>query len=224
MKYLKDVETANSPGPLVQYNFEQIEGAAFGLSPSTIDGVSTAIIGPPTASEGAFTSGDTWVDAAKATWLCTASGTPGTWSQIRPAPVSGSDPASYPDAYLIARTDAGGLVKVYDNANTVWRYVFRPTNAASMNLSGAAVDWSLGEVFHKTLSANTTFTFSKDWEGQQIQVLLTNTASNYTVTWPGAVKWPGNVAPVQTVGAKKDLYTFRKVNGVIYGSVVQNYS
>ena len=93
---------------------------------------------------------------------------------------------------------------------------------ASVAISSTAIDWSAGSVFTKTLSANTTFTFSNTKDGQTIIVRLTNTASNYTVTWP-TVKWSGGTAPTMTTGAHSDVYTFFKDGSDIYGSAVQNF-
>jgi hypothetical protein len=53
-------------------------------------------------------------------------------------------------------------------------------------------------------------------------VRLTNTASNYVVTWP-TVKWSGGSAPTMTIGAKSDVYTFVWDGSDVYGSVVQNF-
>lgn len=90
------------------------------------------------------------------------------------------------------------------------------------SISASAIDWNVTH-HYKTLGANTTFTFSNAAAAKTIIVAITNTASNYTVTWP-TVKWSGGVAPVQTTGAKTDVYTFTQINGVIYGAVVQNIS
>jgi uncharacterized protein YjiK len=84
------------------------------------------------------------------------------------------------------------------------------------------IDWAAAAVFTKTLAANSTFTFSNPSNGRVIRVALTNTAGNYTVTWP-AVSWSGGVVPTQTVGAKTDIYTFRRINGTTYGSVEPNF-
>jgi hypothetical protein len=54
-------------------------------------------------------------------------------------------------------------------------------------------------------------------------VRLTNTASNYTVTWP-TVKWSGGAAPTMTTGAKTDIYTFIYDGTDVFGSAVQNMS
>ena len=92
-------------------------------------------------------------------------------------------------------------------------------------IAASAIDWATGASFSKTLSASTTFTFSNSLPGQEIRVAITNTVANYTVTWSSSptLKWSGGVAPVQTVGAKTDVYTFVNIGGVIYGSVVQNF-
>lgn len=89
-------------------------------------------------------------------------------------------------------------------------------------ISALNIDWSLGNVYTKTLAANSTFTFSNLKVGA-IVVRLTNTASNYTVTWPVSVLWSGGTPPVQTVGAKSDVYTFVYDGTTVYGSVVQNF-
>jgi hypothetical protein len=96
------------------------------------------------------------------------------------------------------------------------------TDAAPVAIAASAIDWTLGATFTKTLAANTTFTMSNATDGRTIVVAVTNTASNYTVTWTG-VTWSGGTAPVQTIGVKTDVYTFVKVGAVIYGSAVQNF-
>lgn len=88
--------------------------------------------------------------------------------------------------------------------------------------AGTNLDWSLGDYFSKTLTANAVFTFSNTGVSRTITVAITGDAS-HTVTWP-AVKWPGGVAPVQTL-SKVDMYTFIQMgDGNIYGSAVQNLS
>lgn len=98
-----------------------------------------------------------------------------------------------------------------------------PFFAPSLQIPAANIDWNAGNVQYKTLAANTTFTFSNSTDGQKLEVFLTNTSGNYTVTWPVAVKWPGGTAPTQTVGVHTDKYVFTNVNGTIYGSVTANY-
>lgn len=90
-------------------------------------------------------------------------------------------------------------------------------------ISASDINWSIAQTFSKTLAANTTFTFSNVTDGRTIVVAITNTAGNFSVTWP-TVKWTGNVAPTQTIGSKTDIYTFCRVGSVTYGSVVQNFT
>jgi hypothetical protein len=97
------------------------------------------------------------------------------------------------------------------------------TTVATQAISALDIDWSTGSLFTKTLAANSTFTFSNKTSGQTIVVRLTNTASNYTVTWP-TVKWTAGAAPTMTTGAKSDVYTFVYDGTDVYGSVVQNFS
>ena len=102
---------------------------------------------------------------------------------------------------------------------TIGNVIPPATNA----ISASEIDWSLAFTHSKTLSANTTFTFANTVDGKTIIVFVTNTASNYTVTWPTVV-WSGGSAPVQTVGAKTDVYTFVRTGSTIYGSVSANHS
>lgn len=94
-------------------------------------------------------------------------------------------------------------------------------------ISASAIDWDdlylAGGLYTKTLGANTTFTFSNAVAGQCIIIRLTNTASNYTVTWP-TMKWAGGSAPTMTVGAKSDIYTIIYDGTDYFGSYVQDLS
>ena len=101
----------------------------------------------------------------------------------------------------------------------------RALYSTPLTISALDIDWRLTNTFSKTLAANSTFTFSNTLAGQMITVILTNTASNYTVTWSDAsIRWSGGVAPTQTIGSKTDVYTFVKIGSTIYGSAIQNFT
>ena len=68
---------------------------------------------------------------------------------------------------------------------------------ASQNITASDIDWSTGNVFYKSISGNTTFTFSNDADGQTIVVGILSTGS-FTVTWPAGVQWAAGSAPTQT--------------------------
>ena len=96
---------------------------------------------------------------------------------------------------------------------------FVGTDAA---IAASAIDWATGTSFYKTLAVNTTFTFANTLPGQSVVVSVTNTTGNFTVTWPVTVKWPNDSIPVQSIGARTDIYSFRNINGIVYGSVAQS--
>lgn len=88
---------------------------------------------------------------------------------------------------------------------------------ATNTISASAIDWALSATHEKTISVNTTFTFSNATDGQTIFVRIT-AGSDDTVTWP-TVQWSGGAAPVQTLSGT-DVYTFVKIGSTIYGSVI----
>lgn len=94
----------------------------------------------------------------------------------------------------------------------------------SVVVASTVIDWSLSRLYSKTLSANTTFTFVNATDGLELEIAITNTASNYTVTWPSGIKWVGGSAPTQTTGANTDVYRLRQIGTTIYATAAQNLS
>jgi hypothetical protein len=84
------------------------------------------------------------------------------------------------------------------------------------------IDWSTGDLFTLTLNANLTVTFANALSGQVIRVEITNTSSNYTITWPWPINWPGGTPPTQTGGAVTDVYTFIYNGSTYTGFVIPN--
>lgn len=75
-------------------------------------------------------------------------------------------------------------------------------------ISSTAIDWSLAEFQTKSISANTTFTFSGITAAKaQVLVLNLTISSGATPTWPAAVKWPGGVAPSLPNGRHRLVFT-----------------
>ena len=99
----------------------------------------------------------------------------------------------------------------------------RALTPATSTISASAIDWSASNSFYKTLSANTTFTFSNAQDGQVITVTLLNTTSNYTVTWP-TITWSGGTAPTMVTGANYEVFTiyYNATAGVYFGSYISN--
>lgn len=68
------------------------------------------------------------------------------------------------------------------------------------------VDCSQGNYFTKTISGNSTFTFSNVPSGAYAMILEVENTSG-TITWPSAVKWPEDTAPTLTTN-RTHLFVF----------------
>ena len=80
-------------------------------------------------------------------------------------------------------------------------------------LSGTAIDVSTGNVFTKTISANTTFTITGVPNGKSTMFNLVLTDGGaYTVTWPASVKWSEGIPPA-LASSGIDVLTFLTVDG-----------
>jgi hypothetical protein len=69
-----------------------------------------------------------------------------------------------------------------------------------VTVSALDVDCSLGNYFIKTISANSTFTFSSVPSSRAYSFTLELTHTSGTITWPTSVRWPKNTAPTLTTG------------------------
>lgn len=94
------------------------------------------------------------------------------------------------------------------------------TNVVAM--SAGVIDVSAGMVFAKTITADTTISFSNvpaNPAATCVTLILANGGA-YTVTWPSSVKWNGGTAPDLTASGA-DVLTFLIVGGgtTCYGTV-----
>jgi hypothetical protein len=128
----------------------------------------------------------------------------------------------YMDGSKVVTTNvpSNGQILAASGTTPVWVGMYSVQSIAALD-----INWAAAASFTKTLAANSTFTFSNLESGKTIVVRLTNTASNYTVTWPNSatLKWSGGTAPTMTVGAKSDVYTFYYDGTFVYGSYVQDF-
>jgi len=69
------------------------------------------------------------------------------------------------------------------------------------------IECSAGNYFTKTISANSTFTFSNAPVSRAYSFTLELTHTSGSVTWPPSVQWPGGSAPTLTAG-KTHLFMF----------------
>ena len=119
--------------------------------------------------------------------------------------------------------DIGTTIQAYDadtaKRDTTNTYTQLQTMNAGIAIDGpykqaaeavGALDISLatGNYFTKTISGNSTFTFSNPpASGTVGSFTLELTHSSGTVTWPSSVKWPADTAPTLTTG-KTHLFVF----------------
>ncbi len=123
------------------------------------------------------------------------------------------DPANERTTITVDVTDVSGVLPIANGGSG--------HAGAAAAVSAFAIDWTLSNVFTKTLAAGAnTFTFSNAASGMCIIVRVTGAAS--TLTWP-TVKWAGGTPPTQTASGK-DVYTFFHDGTDIYGSAVQDCS
>lgn len=122
-----------------------------------------------------------------------------------------------------------GGVLAYDSVTGYFTGSTVPVPACQA-ISANNVDWSTGNCFTKTLSANTTLTFSGKAPGQQVTLRIKNAPSNYTLTFPNtattgaSVLWPGSTIPVLTTGQHVDIFTIFFDGTEMYGATPsQNY-
>ncbi len=116
---------------------------------------------------------------------------------------------------------AGALGHVVASNGSAWVDSTIPVVPAQ-TISASNIDWSTGNVFTKTLTANTTFTFSGKSSGQTIVVKVRN-PSTYTVAFPltlggESVMWTGSVVPIATTTNRVSTYTFVYDGSEIVGS------
>lgn len=123
---------------------------------------------------------------------------------------------------LPTQSGQSGKFLTTNGVKASWSSITPTTSAVVASDINWASLLNSGGLYTKTLSANTTFTFSGASAGQVINIRLTNTASNYTVTWP-TVKWSGGTTPTMTTGAKSDIYSIFYDGTSYFGVAAQNF-
>ena len=135
---------------------------------------------------------------------------------------------------LISNTNGTFGIENYSTGSWVNSLVFDGSNNATFAsatygpakaVGALDLDLSTGNYFTKTISGNSTFTFSNPAASGTVSIfMLELTHSSGTVTWPGTVKWNGDTAPTLTTG-KTHLFMFvTDDNGSRYrGSALVDY-
>lgn len=124
--------------------------------------------------------------------------------------------------------DIGSTIQAYDADTTKNDVANTFTAAQTLNagltvdgpykqvaeaVSALDIDLSTGNYFTKTISGNSTFTFSNPPSSGTVgSFVLELTHSSGTVSWPSSVKFPADTAPTLTTG-KTHLFMFVTDNG-----------
>lgn len=83
-----------------------------------------------------------------------------------------------------------------------------------------AFDCSKQHIFYID-GGNSAFTLSNLAEGQTIVISVASTGAAYVITWDAAIIWgPLGVPEPTSLANKYDLYTFMKIGGNTYGTVI----
>ena len=86
-----------------------------------------------------------------------------------------------------------------------------------VTLSGTSttINLSLGNVFTHTLSGNTTYSITNAVSGQahSFTLIINQTATVRTLTFPASVKWQGGEIPDMTTASKTYVLTFMTIDG-----------
>lgn len=86
-----------------------------------------------------------------------------------------------------------------------------------VTLSGTSttINLSLGNVFTHTLSGDTTYSISNavNLQAHSFTLIITQTETVRTLTFPASVKWQGGEIPDMTTASKTYVLTFVTING-----------
>ncbi|EMJ62071.1 hypothetical protein [Leptospira sp. P2653] len=105
---------------------------------------------------------------------------------------------------------------------TVTDYVRQSSPVTALLTAGSkTIDCSSANLFRIT-GGTATITLSNLTENEVVNVVFESAGSAYTITWAGGTfLWPGATVPTPTsTASRKDIYTFIKINGQIFGSAV----
>ena len=84
------------------------------------------------------------------------------------------------------------------------------------------IDCSLKSIALKT-GGNASITLNNLAEGQTFTLVVTSTGSVYTLGWSSTIKRPSGVIPTPTANSgSRDIYTFTKIGGEIFGAVTKD--
>ena len=116
------------------------------------------------------------------------------------------------EASKVVTADANGNVKLSEEVQATC-YI-----ETSVTVPSTTIDCDEGNLFYKTISANTTFSFS--YSGVNLTsndayafTLILTVSGTRTVSWPASVDWAGGSAPDAPASGETDVFVFVTRNG-----------
>lgn len=111
----------------------------------------------------------------------------------------------------------GSGVSVVDNFPNVDITISEVT-PPSVSVSALNINWSLGNVFYKSISTGSTFTFSNVADGKTISLIVINTSgSSVNIVLPAGIKVRSGFSLAVPAG-QANVYTFVVANSIIYAT------
>lgn len=156
-------------------------------------------------------------------------GTTGEGSQsIGPLVLEDFTDAAFPAAPGVGKTrvaTVAGSPRYRAGASGAVQHVGDKRYSGGSITGAVTADFDNGKDQEFTLIGNVTFTFANPIAGTWYSFLLTQDATGgRTVTWPAAVKWPGNTAPTLSGASKGDLIALYYDGTRYWGTSQTNYT
>lgn len=131
--------------------------------------------------------------------------------------ISGSPTLSFSTAWGDAR------YATLSGATFTGDIVVKTSSHTIVTPGALAVDWTASDRQAKSVSANSTFTFTAPAGPANLMIKVANTsASARTMSWPAAVKWP--TTPPAQAGLTTTIYLFWYDGTTYWGSYIPGYA
>jgi hypothetical protein len=116
--------------------------------------------------------------------------------------------------------DLAVLVTANSENISLKQYIENGFVQPSINIAALDIDWSLGYIFRKSISANSTFTFSNMEDGKVITVMIKNTSgAAVTIAFPSGI-WRDPAMVLSIPAGQKNVYTFIRDNAETTASFI----